>query len=252
MEENTTHLSFAGELAELLTCRHKSGEVLYPANREASIKDVIESVGIPHTEVYSIRIDDREYDFSLRLSSGLHLNILPANLTQNYPVDVTRTTLLRPALETLRFIVDENVAGLAPMMRSLGFDTAYHRDWNDAYIARIAETEGRTVLSRDRGLLKRKSIEHGRLIRSQNVDKQILEVLNHFMIPADMPPFSRCLRCNVITTPVEKDEILHLLKPKTRIHYHSFRRCPACGRIYWRGSHIEKLMSRFKALGINI
>lgn len=252
MTTDNAHLFFAGELADLLTCEHEAGLVRYPADRAASIKDVIEALGVPHTEVHAIHVENQEHDFSLPLTPGSRIDFLPANLSSGYPVDVTRPTLLRPALAELRFLVDENVAGLVPLLRALGFDTAYHRTWDDAHIARMAAEEGRVVLTRDRALLKRSAIEHGRLIRSQVVDEQLKEVLRHFKITHPMRPFSRCLRCNVLTESVEKEAILHLLQPKTRANYDAFRRCPVCERIFWRGTHHEKLMARFAALGIDM
>ncbi|QJB58234.1 Mut7-C RNAse domain-containing protein [Pseudodesulfovibrio sp. zrk46] len=252
MTDNTTLLYFAGELTDLLTCPHDKGTVVYLVDRATSIKDVIEALGVPHTEVYDIRMNGTGHDFSLQLIPGTQITFLPANQSSNYPVDVTQATLLRPPLNALRFLVDENVAGLAPLLRALGFDTAYHRTWDDAYIAVLAAKEERVVLSRDRALLKRSAIVYGRLIRSQIVDDQLVEVLSHFSTPMILKPFSRCLRCNVVTTPVNKEDIVHLLEPKTRLHFNMFRRCSACKRIYWRGSHHEKLIERFERLGINI
>ena len=252
MSEDITRLYFHGELVGLLTCKHQFGAVHYPANRAASIKDVIEAIGVPHTEVYAILMNGTAYDFSLQLVPNARVAILPANLTFDYPVDVTRATLLRPALEELRFLVDENVAKLAALLRALGFDTAYNRLWDDERIAALSVTEGRVVLSRDRALLKRGAVEHGRLIRSQVADEQLLEVLRHFMITKRVQAFSRCLRCNVMTEFVSKGKILHRLEPRVRIYYHSFRRCSMCNRIYWRGTHFKKLMARFSALGIDM
>ena len=252
MSEEFVRLYFHGELVGLLTCPHHFGAVHYPDNRAASIKDVIEAIGVPHTEVHAIHMNGVAHDFSLQLIPNARIAILPANLTSDYPVDVTRATLLRPALEELRFLVDENVARLASLLRALGFDTAYNRIWDDERIAELAVKEGWVVLSRDRALLKRSAIEHGRLIRSQVADEQLLEVLRHFMITKPVQAFSRCLCCNALTEPVNKAEILHRLEPKVRTHYHSFRRCPMCDRIYWRGTHYKKLMARFTALGIDM
>lgn len=252
MIEDIAYLFFEGELVGLLTCAHQYGIVRYPANRATSIKDVIEAIGVPHTEVYGIRMNEHEHDFSLQLTPDARITFLPAKLTPGYPVDVTRATPLRPALKDLRFLVDENVARLALLLRALGFDTAYDRTWDDEHIAELAVKEGRVILTRDRALLKRSAIEHGRLIRSQIVDEQLLEVLRHFRVTNRVRAFSRCLRCNVVTEPVDKAEIQHILEPKTRIHYYLFRRCPMCKRIYWHGTHHEKLMARFIALGIDM
>ncbi len=253
MATNDARLRFAGELAELLTSSSNLGEVRYPVDRRASIKDVIEALGVPHTEVYSISSGGDEWDFTLAIEPGMDVTFLPADKTPGYPVDVTVSTLLRPTpLTALRFLVDENVAGLVPPLRALGFDTAYDRAWSDADIAIIASDEDRVVLSRDRALLKRTTITHARLIRSQHVDTQLLEVLNHFTPHPSNKAFSRCLRCNIPTIPVDKARIIDRLEPKTRKHYNHFRTCPRCNRIYWRGSHHDNLMKRFIKLGVNM
>lgn len=255
MEERNydcARLFFAGELTDLLTRTHVAGSLSYPADRPASIKDVIEAVGIPHTEVFEIRCNGREQDFSLQLTPDMEAAFLPASLTTAYPVDVTEPSLLRPALPRLAFLVDENVAGLVPLLRSLGLDTAYDRTWNDERIARRAEEEQRVVLSRDRALLKRSRITHGRLIRTQNVDAQLVEVMNHYFFRDAERPFTRCLRCNVLTHPVDKAAIQHRLEPKTRLHYDRFHLCPVCDRIFWRGSHYDKIIARFHALGFDL
>jgi len=253
MAADNSVLFFAGELAGLLTCSHDGGKVRYPVGRRASIKDVVEAVGVPHTEVYSISSGGAAHGFGLLLKPGMSVALLPADLSSSYPVDVTAKTLLRPVtFDTLRFMVDENVAGLVPLLRALGFDVAYDRSWDDEIIARLAEHEKRVVLSRSRALLKRTAVIHGRLIRSQVVDEQLMEVLEHFRGRGTGSPFSRCLRCNVVTDPVDKQVVLERLEPKTREHFHEFRLCSSCGRIYWRGSHHARLIERFSGLGIAV
>jgi len=246
-------LFFAGELAGLLTRPVFAGSVRYPVDRRASIKDVIEAMGVPHTEVYAINSGGASHDFGLLLEPGMAVALLPAVLAPEYPVDVTVPTTLRPTpLDSLRFLVDENVAGLVPLLRALGFDAAYDRSWGDEEIAERAVCEGRVVLSRGRALLKRTAIVHGRLIRTQVVEEQLLEVLGHFRISSLDSIFTRCLRCNEVLNPVNKQDILERLEPKTRKHFDKFKRCPSCDRIYWRGSHHQNLMERFARLGIII
>lgn len=244
-------LLFAGELAGLLTRKHHSGLVRYPAARRASIKDVVESLGVPHTEIHGIRANGRDHDFSLLLEPGQEVALLPADLCPAYPVDVTIPTLLRPRpLSALRFLVDENVAGLVPLLRALGFDAAYDRAWDDARIAEVAAREGRVVLSRDRALLKRSVVTCGRLVRAALPDEQLVEVLGLFGVTRAPALFSRCLRCNVKTVAVNKADVLHRLEPKTKKYFSTFKECPMCGRLYWRGSHHARLVERFAGLGI--
>lgn len=169
-------LTFEGDLQDLVR-RSGPGPVAFDATRRASVKDVLESLGVPHTEVYVLSVDGRAVDFGHLLEPGQEVSVGPASP----PVDVTAPTLLRPhVLPELRFAVDENVAKLAALLRTLGFDAAYDRRFGDGRIARLAAEEGRVVLSRDRALLKRGEIVWGRLVRAAQPLDQLLEVLDLF------------------------------------------------------------------------
>jgi hypothetical protein len=218
-----------------------------PLDRRTSVKDAIEALGVPHTEVYGLSADDEPIEFDHILLPGQRVRVKPGEP----PVDVTRSSRFRRGLDGPRFLVDVNVGKLATLLRVVGLDTAYRPEWDDAEIAERAEAEGRVVLSKDTGLLKRARIEWGRLIRSEHPDEQLREVLSFFAIP-EVKSMSRCLRCNVPLEPVDKADVLHLLEPKTRKYFEEFWRCPACGRVYWAGSHVERIGERLESLGIAI
>ena len=238
-------LVFHGELQDFLPGVRDSGRVDYALQRRASVKDVVEAVGPPHTEVGDLSINGSRSDFERILRPGDVVQVHP----HNPPVDPTSATLLQPEpLDELRFIVDVNVGKLARMLRMLGFDAAYDWRWTDGHIAAVTGREGRVVLSKDRGLLKRKEIVWGRLVRAEQPGDQIREVLRFFGIDAPKAPFSRCLRCNVLLEQVDKREILHRLEPKTKKHFQRFHICPDCGRIYWQGSHHESMRSWLDSL----
>ena len=209
-------------------------------HRRASIKDIVEAHGIPHTEVGSIWVDSSEVGFEHIPASGEKIRVNPVQP----PVDVSKPTRLRPVpYPEARFVVDVNAGKLAVLLRMLGRDTLWSNSYKDWEVAALASDEQRIVLSRDRGLLKRKEIVHGRLIRSQDPDDQLLEVVRLFGLD-QTGNFSRCLKCNHLLEPVPKSLILHRLKPKTRKYYHYFEICPGCDRIYWQGSHWEKMQER--------
>ncbi|KAB1438814.1 Mut7-C RNAse domain-containing protein [Pseudodesulfovibrio senegalensis] len=258
-DDGCARLVFRGELVDLLRQGHVDGNIRYPLGRRASIKDVVESVGVPHTEIYGVLADNESVGFDHLLLPGKVVELLSADIAADnaavpdaaWPVDVTRATLLRPEpLSELRFVVDENVARLAMLLRAMGFDAAYDRDWDDPYIARMAFEEGRFVLTADRALLKRSCIAWGRLVRSRDPDGQLAEVTTFLGIRRAPAMFRRCLRCNVETVSVEKAEILHLLEPKTILYHNVFRRCPQCGRVYWPGTHQQEFARRLAALDI--
>ncbi|MFP4516727.1 MAG: Mut7-C RNAse domain-containing protein [Desulfovibrionales bacterium] len=240
-------IRFHGELKDFLRPGNTSGLVRYPLDRRASIKDVIEALGPPHTEVGAIRINGTEAGFEHLLEEGQAVEVMP----QPIPIPVTRATLLRPEpLPKIRFIVDVNVGKLANLLRILGFDAAFDHQYRDAQIAEIANVQGRIVLTMDRDLLKRSLVVHGRLIRSHIPEVQLRQVLHDFGLSGPFPLFSRCVRCNVGLVPVPKTEILPRLEPKTRKYFHEFHVCPQCDRIYWQGSHHDKMIKRLKTLQI--
>jgi uncharacterized protein with PIN domain len=126
----------------------------------------------------------------------------------------------------------------------LGFDTLYQNDYPDEELARISSQEGRILLTRDRGLLKRSAVTHGYCVRETDPREQVREVLQRFDLFGAVKPFRRCMRCNSILQPVAKEAISHRLPPKTRQYYDEFRICRACDQVYWKGSHYQR-MQRF-------
>lgn len=240
-------IRFHGELVGLMGPAARAKGLAYPVDRRASIKDVIEALGVPHSEVYVIEANGKVVDFGYLLEGGAQVDVRPARP----PVDVTKPTLLRPdPLPATRFVADVNVGRLANLLRILGLDTAFGNGWDDEAIANIAVSEGRIVLSRDRDLLKRAKVVYGRLVRAEQPEEQLQEVLKLFGIQGPFAYFSRCLRCNTPLTPVDKQAILDRLLPKTKKFYDAFSTCPSCGRIYWAGSHYERVSERLRGLGL--
>ncbi|MDZ7761906.1 MAG: Mut7-C RNAse domain-containing protein [Desulfovermiculus sp.] len=233
-------LHFHGQLPELLTTSCQNGAVHYVLTRRASIKDIVESLGPPHTEIGGISVHNQTADFNLIPQPGQDIHIHPLQP----PVNPCLPSLLRPQpLPGMRFIVDVNVGKLARLLRILGLDAAFHWSWRDGHIAQMAELEERLVLSRDHGLLKRKQVQWGHLIRAQTPKEQLLEVISFFGLKPPFALFSRCLACNTPLQPVKKKDIEHRLKPKTKRYYQRFHLCPDCGRIYWQGSHHQHMQA---------
>jgi uncharacterized protein with PIN domain len=147
--------------------------------------------------------------------------------------------------------VDVNVGRLAALLRLTGFDTAYDNDLDDRRIAELAQSENRVVLTKNRALLKRNLIIFGRLVRAVLPEDQLTETLQFFGLAGPYNLFSRCLRCNRKLQPVAKAVILHRLEPKTKQYFNTFKTCPDCGRIYWRGSHYDAMTAKLKRAGLN-
>ncbi|WP_040372168.1 Mut7-C RNAse domain-containing protein [Desulfovibrio oxyclinae] len=246
---NAVVLVFDAGLLGLLTRKADDGEIRYRARKGQSIKDMVESLGVPHTEVGELVGPGGErVGFGYRPEEGGRVEV--RSVVE--PFDVMQDQPLRAALPHLAFIVDENVAGLAPLLRAMGLDAARDGLNGDATLAERAAAEKRVVLSRDRGLLKRAAVTHGRLLRTEGTDAQFAEIVRHFGLVPTAEFMRRCLRCNRPTIPVEKVDILHLLEPKTKKYFNHFRMCGGCGNIYWRGSHYQRLVNRLARAGVRI
>ncbi|HER62720.1 MAG TPA: hypothetical protein ENO11_01935 [Desulfobacteraceae bacterium] len=235
----TITLHFDGDLSDLLRRRWKGlRSIVFPLDRRTSVKDLIESFGLPHTEVGSIELEGREMDFNHIVRDGSILRIRPVPV----PWDVSMPSVLRPViLSTVSFIVDVNVGRLARYLRAAGFDTLYDHRWGDKDLAELVLREKRILLTRDMSLLMRRQVMFGRYIRATRPVDQLREVIDLFGLAGQQAPFTRCLECNTMLQPVAKADILHRLEPLTRKYYTSFSRCEKCDRIYWPGSHTEKM-----------
>ena len=238
-------LTLHGDLPDLLLRQYRPGtEIHYPLSRQASIKDILEAVGIPHTEIGGIETGSRQLDFSYQPTPGERLDI--------YPVPAgglgLQPSLLRPDPPAdIRFLVDINVARLAGLLRMAGFDTASAGEAENVptkrELARQSARTGRIILSRDKELLKHREVDFGRLVRNQDPSVQLYEIVDFYGLRPDLVPFSRCLRCNGLLEPVDKERVMDRLEPLTKRYYYNFKRCGACSQIYWKGSHHERMIA---------
>ncbi len=232
-------LDFHPHLA-LLVKRNLANPVHTGPERRASLKDMIEACGVPHTEVAEATSGGRRVGLDHIPGTDETLRIEP----WPWPVDPEPWGI---AESPPRFIADINVARLGRYLRLCGFDTMIEPEENDGDLAAAGRREKRILLSRDRGLLMRKVVDRGHLVREDNPVKQLGEIVSFFDLGKTLCPFSRCAACNRETIAVEKQEIMDRLEPLTRRYYHRFRRCPGCGRIFWAGSHQEKIRSLIAA-----
>jgi uncharacterized protein with PIN domain len=206
---------------------------------------MVESLGVPHTEIDVILVNGASVDFSHRLYNCDDVAVYPVFES----LDVTNVTRLRPApLRTVTFICDVHLGRLARALRILGFYTLYRNDYTDHEIVAIASSDHRMVLTRDRGLLKHSAVTHGYCVRSTVWREQAREIIERFDLQKVSVPFSRCALCNGIIARVEKNEILGLLEDQTKKCYEAFSQCGSCRKIYWEGSHFVKLRELVKEL----
>jgi len=203
-----------------------------------SIKDAVESLGVPHTEIDLILINGVSVDFSHPVEDGDQVSVYPVF----EGLDISPLVRLRPyPLRDPRFVLDTHLGRLATYLRLLGFDSLYRNDYRDEELAHISADEKRILLTRDRGLLKRSLVTHGYCVRSSDPRRQIKEVVERFDLVEQAVPFKRCLRCNGLLAAVDKEEIAGRLPPNTRLYYQEFYGCTNCSQLYWQGSHYAAL-----------
>jgi uncharacterized protein with PIN domain len=199
---------------------------------------VVEALGVPHTEIDLILVNGASVDFAHTLQNGDRVSVYPVF----EGLDIGSVIRLRPEpLRHPRFVLDIHLGRLAAYLRMLGFDALYRNDFEDDALAEISTGEGRILLTKDRGLLKRASITHGCYVRAIEPRKQILEVLRRFDLASLVAPFSRCMHCNGLLQVVSKQDILEQLPPEVRRRQDEFRRCDACGKAYWKGTHYQRM-----------
>jgi hypothetical protein len=228
-------LRFHGDIRNLLKGAGRGAVTIdYPLTRRASLKDIIESLGVPHTEIGCIKDGPKQLSFGCLPVGGEHFDIYDASA--DFPPTVA--TVLRPEpLDGFRFMVDINVSRLTGLLRMIGFDALPVPTGPKRRVAEKAATTGRILLTRDKELLQHRCVVYGRLLRSQKPREQLMEVSNLYQLALLMAPFSRCMRCNGLLEPIAKETVLARLEPLTKKYYTVFKQCALCEQLYWSGSH---------------
>jgi len=236
------YFSFHGELNNFLVDSRQSATIAYSFEGSPSVKHLIEALRVPHTEVGDIQVNGIQIDFSYQVQDGDQVDVYSV-LEQPLSHSHLAANSQAPIIESVSFLLDNHLGKLATYLRILGFDASYRNDYQDQELARVAIQEERILLTRDRGLLMRKTILRGYCLRTMDPEKQLVEVLRRFDLWNQIRPFRRCLRCNSPLIPVNKQDVLDQLKPLTRRYYDEFHICSNCKHVYWKGSHYERMQS---------
>jgi uncharacterized protein len=237
-------IRFYAELGDLLPPERRGREFGHPYPSGGAVKDLIEGLGVPHTEVDLILVEGRSVDFFHPVKDGEHVSVYPVFEA----LDVAPVTRVRARpLRRVCFAADVHLGKLAGYLRLAGFDTQYRNDWPDDELVETAVSEHRIILTRDRGLLMRAAVTHGYLVRQTYPRRQLPEVLERFDLWGSLRPLARCSLCNGLVEAVEKADVIDGLPPLTVRHYEEFWRCAGCGQLYWKGAHyrsLERLLAR--------
>jgi len=204
----------------------------------ASVKDRIESFGVPHTEVDLVLVNGESSDFSRLVQDGDRVAVYPVFES----LDITPALRLRPqALREPKFVLDVQLGRLAAYLRMLGFDAEYRSCASHAELVRTAADEKRILLTRDRGLLKHAAVTHGYWLRETDSRLQAAEVVQRFDLARLIHPFTRCMACNEPLRGASTAEIRNRVPARIAESHQEFRECPGCRRVYWQGSHYERM-----------
>ncbi len=236
---------FYEELNEHLELSKQKRAFVYKFKGKPSVKNVIESVGVPHTEVDLILVNGNSVNFSYLMKGNEYVSVYPVFES----LDISPVLRLRPEpLRKIKFIVDVNLGKLAPKLRLLGFDTLFRNDFDDNEIIETAAAEKRIILTRDKGIFTHNKVTHGYWLRNDNPSKQLKEVVSRLQLINNFKPFTRCSVCNGRLIKVDKSSIVNRIFPDTIKYYEEFWECANCNKNYWKGSHYQEITRLIKTL----
>jgi uncharacterized protein len=236
---------FYEELNDFLPAEKRKVFFPYSFSGTPSVKDAIEAIGVPHVEIDLILVNGISVNFSFKLRNEDSVSVYP--VFESF--DITNITHLHETpLRDLKFIADVHLGKLVKYLRLCGFDTTYRKDFNDQEIISLALEEKRVILTRDLGILRNHLVTRGYWLRSQYPAEQLREVMSRFDLKERICLFSRCSVCNELLSDVKKEKITPRLLPNTIKYYQEFKICSKCDRIYWQGSHYERIKGLVKEI----
>jgi uncharacterized protein len=213
-------------------------EVEVPVGAPRSVKDVVESIGVPHPEIALLLVDGTPVGFEALVRGGERIAAYPPF----HGLELTDAPALAPPWPApRRFVLDVHLGTLTRRLRLLGFDCWYRTDTDDVELARMSVAEDRILLTRDRGLLMRREVVYGYCPRSDDPEVQAEEVIHRFGLREHAAPLTRCVRCNGVLEPVTLAEVADQVPPRSRAAFDRFARCTSCGQVFWPGSHVDDL-----------
>jgi len=225
---------FAAELERFLRPDRRGRPFAYDCARAASLKNAIEALGVPHTEVGTVLVNGEPATLQRMVREGDAVEVFSPPSAE---------------ADIARFVADAHLGGLARFLRMLGVDTAHEPAISDAEIRRLAREDDRIVLTRDRDLLKCRDVLRGHYVRALKPEAQLAEVAERYRLAERAQPFTRCLHCNLPLAPVEKAAIAHRLPPQVAALHQSFTHCAGCDRVYWPGSHYARMRAALEKWG---
>ncbi len=236
---------FYAELNDFLPLKRKQKAFVQSFKTPITVRECIESLGIPLSEVDMILVNETSVDLNHKLKEYDYISVFP--VFESFDVSAI-TKIRKTALRTSLFVVDAHLGKLAKYLRMLGFDTLYRSDIDDSEIISVARKEKRIILTRDKLLLKSKEVRHGYFVRSIEKHEQLREVVKKFDLNSQFKSFTRCMTCNTIFIKADKEEIQNKVDKDIFKIFNEFFYCKQCDKVFWKGSHFKRMEAYIREL----
>ncbi len=241
----TVRVRFYGELRIFLLRRFSAAAFSCPVREKTSIKDLVESLGVPHTQIDALFVNGKPVNFSYLIFDKDSIRVYP---------DASRLRFAAPKKlqprnpHNPKFIADVHLGKVARILRLLGFDVFLDAALSDTDIINQSLKNKRIILTRDRGILKQRRVRYGYYVKEDSLEEQMRSIIKRYALKDKIKPFTRCSKCNGQLKVVAKQKILAQLPSLTRQYYNEFYRCSGCGKIYWPGTHLPSLLTTLKRI----
>lgn len=229
---------FYAELNDFLPEERRQRSFPLALKTPVTVEEALISLGIPLAEVDLVLVNSQPAALRQRLQEADEVSVYP--VFESLDISSLTTSQKAPLRQT-RFILDAHLGKLAKYLRMLGFDTLYRNDFGDEEIIDIAAAESRIILTRDKLLLTSPRVSHGYYVRATEKHEQLIEVVKKFDLYSQFRSFTRCMTCNADLEPKTKEEIESKINPETARVFHEFYYCPTCDKVFWKGSHFERM-----------
>lgn len=235
---------FYEELNDFLPKERRKVSFDYQFVNEPRLSEVIESFGVPHSQVDLIIVNGQTADFNSRLKNNDRVAVYP----MFEAIDIAPINILRPKpLRKIKFIVDVHLGRLAKYLRMGGFDVVFE-NLDDDQIVAISVAQNRIILTKDRGLLKNKNVTHGYWVCAKEPREQLVEIINRFDLVSKIKFLVRCLLCNSRLMKIKKSQLDQISFKRPLQFYDKFYLCKHCHKIYWEGSHYNNMIKMLKQI----
>jgi len=226
------------ELSDNLPARQRCTESSFSLEGETTVAELIAALEISSSDVDLILLNGHSVSLDAQVHAGDRVALYP--VFESFDISSTQLIRSRP-LRVPRFLLDVHLGKLAALLRMVGVDAAYQNHAQDEDLIRQSLSENRVLLSRDRALVTDHRLVRAHAIRSGVPEEQLVDVVGRFQLQELLEPFSRCLKCNSLLIAVPREEVFDFLPPRVRESQTVFHRCPSCLRVYWPGTHQDRM-----------